>query len=194
MGLIAADYKNELAALLPHGPAWNTEESSTLTNFLDSWSQELARVQDRADVLSNDVDPHITYELLTDYERIFGLPTDCMADIPLTLQQRHNILISQMTSSGGQSRAYFIALALAAGFVVTIIEFKPFDVTGHVVDLIYGADWAYAWQINSPAVNATHFVVTSLVDESLGTWGNQLIECIINRYRPAHTITIFSYS
>jgi uncharacterized protein YmfQ (DUF2313 family) len=131
---------------------------------------------------------------MTDYERIFGLPTACMYGIDQTVEQRHEALVSQMISVGGQSRAYFIALALAAGFIITITEFKPFDVGMTVADPIYGPDWSFAWQVNAATTTITWFRVSGGVNEALAAWGNELLECLINRYKPAHTIAIFSYS
>lgn len=194
MGIVASDYYNELAALLPAGPAWDLNSSSTLALFLDAWSQELARIQTRANNLISEADPRINNELLSDYERIFGLPTDCMVGVSQTLQQRHNGLVSQITSVGGQSPAYFINLALNAGFTITITEFSPARVTSTVASPIYDASWAYAWQVNAQLNTVTNFLVNSLVADVLSTWGNNLLECLINRYKPAHTTVLFSYT
>lgn len=194
MGITADDYRSQLGVLLPKGPAWASDESSTLAHFIDAWSQEFTRIHSRLDALIEDVDPRSTYELLPDYERLFGLPTDCMAGVNQAIEQRRNALVSQMISVGGQSRAYFIELAAAAGFAITITEFTPFTVGMTVVDPIYGENWWFAWQINASLNTVTHFLVTSGVNEALATWGNNLLECLINRYKPAHTITIFSYT
>lgn len=194
MGLVAADYLRALKALLPFGPAWDLDDDSVALKQLDAWSQEFARVQACADALGEDADPRLTYELLADYERIFGLPADCMSGVSQSLEQRRNALVAQMTSMGGQSRAYFIALALSAGFTITITEFRPFNVGMTVADPIYGEDWAYAWQVNAPLNTVTSFLVTSGVNEALGAWGNNLLECLITRFKPAHTIVLFAYS
>lgn len=194
MGLAAADYYNELAGLLPPGPAWDTLNPSTLTVFLDAWSQEFARIQAHADQLIEEADPRTSNELLTDYERIFGLPTDCMTGITQTLQQRHNALVAQMTGTGGQSISYFINLAASAGYTVTITEFTASTVAMTVADTIVGSDWATAWQVNAALNTVTSFLSTSLVSEALGSWGNTQLECLINRFKPAHTFALFSYT
>jgi uncharacterized protein YmfQ (DUF2313 family) len=65
-----------------------------------------------------------------------------------------------------------------------------------VDDPINGEAWAYTWQVNAPAATVTTdsmFTVTSGVDRPLASWGNRLLECLINRFRPAHTIVIFNY-
>ena len=194
MGLSAGDYYNELAALLPSGPAWLVDEPSTLTLFLDAWSQEFARAQARAEALGEEADPRTTYELLSDYETLFGLPTACMSGVTQSVQQRRQALHAQMISGGGQSIAYYVSLALAAGFVIAITEFRPWSV-GMTIDLpIYGEDWAYAWQVNATLNTICYFTMSSAVNEALASWGNNLLECLINRFKPAHTVVIFAYS
>ena len=194
MGLSAGDYFNELAALLPQGPAWAIDEPSTLTLFFDSWSQEFARAQARAEALGEEADPRTTYELLPDYERLFGLPTACMSGIAQSVKQRRQALQAQMISGGGQSLAYYVALALAAGFVITITEFRSWTV-GMTIDLpLCGSDLAYVWQVNAPLNTISYFTMSSAVDEALASWGNNLLECLINRFKPAHTVALFAYS
>jgi uncharacterized protein YmfQ (DUF2313 family) len=194
MGITAADYKNQIWELLPKGPAWEFDSTTPDSLMIDAWSDEFARIQTIIDALIDQIDPQLTVDYLYDYERIFGLPSDCMVGIPQSINQRHAVLLSQMTGIGGQSKAYFIALALSVGFVITITEFVPFNVTMTVDSVINGPDWAYAWQVNAPSVTSTIFYVTGGVNESLSQWGNTQLECLINRYKPAHTIVIFAYS
>jgi len=194
MGITATDYADVLTKLLPPGPAWDVTPGSVLALFLDAWSQELSRIQSRSVTLIDEADPRTTNELLTDYERIFGLPTDCMVGISQTLQQRHNALVAQMTGIGGQSKTYFINLAASAGFTITITEFTFCTVSMTVADLITDGQWAYAWQVNSALYAFSIFTVLSSVSDPLAVWGNTALECLINRFKPAHTIVLFAYT
>ncbi len=193
MGLTAQDFKNQLQALLPAGPAWDIEGAHGGL-MLDAWAEEFLKIQSSIDGLIDEADPRLTYQLLIDYERIFGLPPDCVANTAQTLQQRHNALVVQMTGIGGQTPQYFIDLAAAAGFVITITEFRPWTVGMTVDQPIIDSDWAYAWQVNAPSVTVSYFTTLSGVDEPLSAWGNELLECVINRFKPAHTHVLFSYS
>jgi len=190
--LTAADFYNQLCNLLPPGPAWDREQSAVAAKMLDAWAEELARVYNRAQALVEEADPRTTLELLLDYERIFGLPTDCMAGQDLTLEQRRQALVLQMVSMGGQSRAYFIALAAAAGYTITITEFKKHTVLSGVNYPLYNEDWHYAWRIEG----ADHFPITYWkvnggVNEPLASWGNNLLVCLLRRFKPAHAVLIF---
>ena len=186
-------YLRQLQALLPLGAAWPRDDSATLTQMLWALAAEFARVDGRATDLINEADPRSTLELLPDWERAYGLPATCMAGIAQTLQQRRNALVAQITGIGGQSRQYFIGLALSAGFTITITEFSSFTVGSGVNDPIYDNSWRYYWQVNAPSSTVEQFSVASTVGEGLQTWGNQLLECLIGRLKPAHTRVLFAY-
>lgn len=191
--LTADDYYRQLKALLPPGPAWDMEQSVYASQLLTAWAQELIRIYARAQALVEEADPHTTFELLEDYERIFGLPTDCMAGSAQTLDQRRQALISQMVSVGGQSRAYFIALAAAVGYTITITEFRPHTVMSDVNTAIYGLEFAYIWQVNGANLTAgSYLTVLGSVTDPLAVWGSNLITCLFNRLKPAHTAIIFA--
>jgi uncharacterized protein YmfQ (DUF2313 family) len=117
-----------------------------------------------------------------------------MDGVSQTLQQRRNALVAQLTGIGDQSRQYFIDLAASAGFTITITEFRPFTVGSRVNDPIYNEIWRFAWQVNAPQTTVEWFTVTSGVNEGLRSWGNQLLECLISRLKPAHTKVLFAYS
>ena len=162
----AADYFNQFTALLPFGPAWNVEESSDITALIQGLVQEFSRVQLAADGLVTEADPRTTYQLLPDYQRIFGLSPSA------TITQSRNALVSQMTSQGGQTVAYLVRLAEAAGFPITISMFSPFTVKSTVNSHLLGASWAYAFQVNAPYAAETAFTVAGGVNEALNSWGN----------------------
>jgi uncharacterized protein YmfQ (DUF2313 family) len=193
MGLNADDYSRELQALLPPGPAWDIGGNTTAAKLVAAWADELARIQADIDRLVDESDPRTTYYLLADYERIFGLPSDCMAGTSQTLEQRRSALAAQMASVGGQSRAYFIALAAAAGFTVTITEFAPHTVLSAVNYPIYGLEWRFIWQVNGSGLAAPLYLpVNAGVDEPLAVWQSNLLVCLFNRLKPAHTLIIFA--
>lgn len=193
MQLTEADFYNQLVDLLPPGPAWDMEQSAVARQLLSAWAAELARIQADIERLVEEADPRTTLQLLPDYERIFGLPTDCMAGLPLSIAERRNALVSQMTATGGQSRAYFIALAAAVGYTITITEFRPHNVLSGVDYPIYGPEFAYIWQVNgSDTQTPIFFNALSGVNEPLAVWGGNILTCLFNRLKPAHTQIIFA--
>lgn len=195
MGMTEDQYLANLQALLPLGSAWPHDADTDLTRFLSANAIELARVSARADQLLNEADPRTTSELLTDWERIAGLPDTCVT-ADLTVDQRRASLVSKLTSLGGQSRAYFIALASSLGYPnATIDEYQPMNCNDNCNDVLNSGADRFVWQINLAQQGGTFIAnCNSTCDSPLQAWGDETIECQINRYRPAHTNVIFAYA
>ena len=196
MGMSRGDYLSQLQALLPQGPAWPREPDALLTRLLDGFAEEFARIDARTDQLIDEADPRTTYELLADWERVAGLPGTCalLAGIDLTVEQRRAALVAKITERGGQSRAYFIALAALLGFTITITEFHEYSVNDDIESALNGEDWNFAWQINAPLNTVIDMTVASNVDTPLSVWGNALLECALSKDKPAHTVALFAYT
>lgn len=188
-------YLAQLQALLPPGSAWPHDADTDLTRLLSANAIELVRVSARADQLLNEADPRTASELLSDWERVAGLPDPCVT-ADLTVDQRRASLVAKLTSLGGQSRAYFIALAESLGYAnSTITEYRPMTCNDTCNDALNSADDRFVWQINLTQQGGT-FIANcgSTCDSPLQAWGDEAIECQISRYKPAHTNVIFAYA
>lgn len=191
--MTAADYLSQLQALLPSGAAWSRSSTAVLTRLLGAWSAEFARVDGRSGTLLNEADPRYTAEMLSDWERCLGLPDTCTGPLS-TVAERRAAVVARLTGIGGQSPAYYIALAASLGYSITVTEFRPHTVDHDVDSPIYGTDWAHAWQVNAALNTVRELTVDDDVDMPLAAWGNQLLECAINRTKPAHSIVLFAYT
>lgn len=196
MELKADDYLRQLQALLPQGPAWPRDDDATITRLLHGLAEELARVDGRARQLLEEADPRTTAELFTDWERVAGLPDACAVAFggEQTTAQRRAALVGRLTTVGGQTPAYFIGLAAALGYAITITEFSEHTVDDDVDHPLYDMAWSFAWQVNAALNTVTELTVDDTVDDPLASWGNALLECVLRRVAPAHTIPIFSYT
>lgn len=191
----AAEYREQLKALLPPGQAFPRDPGTTLHDLLDGMSIELSRLDARSEVLPAEANPSTTNELLTDWERIAGLPDKCSGTLEQTLQGRRKALRTKLTSTGGQSPAYFIELAASLGYTVTISEYRPFRAGwSSAGDALTNGAWVFTWLVRAPEVSVTDFRAgLSAAGERLRTWGNDTLECKLNQLKPAHTIAIFAY-
>lgn len=196
MGMTDSDYLRQLQALLPPGPAWPTDPEATITALLDGLSAELARVDGRAWKIVEEADPRTVAELFADWEAVAGLPDSCAVAFggDQTADQRRAALVGRLTTLGGQSPAYFVGIAAALGYAITVTEFREHTVNDDVTRLFYGAAWNFAWQVNSALNTITEITVDSTAAEPLAAWGNSLLECVIKRLKPAHTTVLFSYA
>jgi len=192
--MISADYLAQLQALLPGGLAWGRQVGVVLTRLLSAWADEFARVDLRCADLIAEADPRTTHEMLADWERGAGLPDVCVT-VEQTIEQRRAALVSKLTSTGGQSRQYFIALAEALGYVgATIDEFSMLTCNDDCNDSMYGVDAHFAWRLNlSTATSVFQMSCNSDCNSALQSWGDDAIECRVSRLKPAHTTVLFAY-
>jgi uncharacterized protein YmfQ (DUF2313 family) len=234
------DYAVAMQALLPQGQAWPRDEDSVLMKVVKGLTRIWGDFEKRAsDLLEQESDPRITYELLPDWERNWGLPDPCY-EAPLTFGERQRALIMRMTMIGGASRQFFIDVAASIGYTITIAEYRTFvcgmDRCGDA--RVYGAgvtsDTPMRNEWGIPIMNArgdkgvangelsgypyyglgsftTRSYWTVFVEQAKLVWfrcgGGECgvdphlrigladdLECLLNRWKPAHTQIIFDYS
>jgi uncharacterized protein YmfQ (DUF2313 family) len=183
----ADDYGQVLHALRPQGPA-----IVKIDPVLEGLSEEFARAHNRLNDLLVESDPRTTYELLTDWERAAGLPDECCGS-GATYEQRVTALINRILGAGTPTPQYFIDLAARAGYAITITLFDPFTVESEVIDPLDPEEIVFVWQVNAPEESVSYFSVESDVDTALASWGNEILECIMNKAKPAHTFVQFAY-
>lgn len=196
MGLTVDDYTRQLQALLPSGIAWPRDADATLTKLLEGLAGELARADGRMLQLLEEADPRTASELFGEWEHMAGLPDACAVAFggEQTMAQRRGALVGKLTTLGGQSAAYYVGVALAMGYVITVQDFTEHTVEDSVEHSLYGTDWAFAWQVNGSLNTVIDITVESTVEDPIAAWGNDLLECVIRRLAPAHTIVLFSYT
>jgi uncharacterized protein YmfQ (DUF2313 family) len=216
------DYGEAFQTLMPRGQAWPRDKRSTVRRVCDAlaffWGYVDARV---ADLLERESDPQKTVELLPEWERAFGLPDECFPEAD-TVGERQKMLVTKMTWQGGQSRQYFIDLMQWLGFPITITEWSPFmagisrcgDTRAWNPRPDQGLpgqqrpEEVHRWYIGPPE---GRFVWTVQVGYSGLVWfragagqagvdphlqfRNPLeVECLLMRWKPAHTWLRFNYT
>ena len=198
MGMIpASGYLAQMKALLPRGAAWARETGSMLVALLDAFSQECGRFDARAHALLEEVDPRTASELLGRWEQVLGLPDPCTPAM-ISIEARRLACWRKLAFQGGQTPAFFVAMAAAMGFAIEIHEFDP-NVDDYAPSLaaeVAAGRWRYIWRVH--VLNAGTF---SLFRVGTGRAGDRLregdaavnLECIFQHAKPAHTHVIFTY-
>lgn len=134
-------------------------------------------------------------QLLPDWERVYGLPDACLADVESSVSSRVAAVIDKIRRGGGLSRQFFIDLAAALGYSITITEFSPHNVTSPVTEPLYDTDSQFYWQV-SLATDTPPRPITVLdsVTTPLVVYQTGLLECLLQKLKPAHTELLFAYT
>ena len=165
-----------LKRLLP--PVAYDSNGPVITAELHAEGSALDEAMRNADLMLNESDPRVTVQLFSDWERVAGLPDSCSATLSLSIEQRQVALAAKLALHGGQSRAYFIAMAAKFGYPgATITEFSPLTCNDTCNDALWSEADRFAWQINLHSLLA----------------GNAQLECAIRKFSPAHTTPVFAY-
>lgn len=202
------DYAQSLLALLPQGPAWSRDISSTLVKVCTGLAGIFGFVDSRAaDLLERESDPRKTMELLPDWERNWGLPEECFPG-GSTVEERRATLMLKMTLLGGQSREFFYYVADLFNYSITIKEYSPFMAGISQVGDTRDSTGQYRWEIGPPEMRfcwSIHAGTETLywfragsgqagVDPHLTIQLSGTVECIFELWKPAHTEIVFDYS
>lgn len=208
------DYAEALTKLLPTGQAWPRDSKSVIMRVVRGLAQVFGFVDGRAaDLLERESDPRTTLEMLEDWERNWGLPDPCFTGIPQTIADRRRVLVFKMTLLGAQSRAFFIQVCAWLGYTAHIREWAPFmfgvsEFGDTRTTRLTDDPTHYRWEIGAPEMR---FYWTVKVDQMRLTWfrfGESQagvdhwleigigieIDCLLNRWKPAHTQIVFDYS
>lgn len=173
-------YYRLLRALFPRGRAWDTG-TGTFKELLEGKAVELSRVDARMDDLLVERDTRTATELLGEHEADFDLPDSCLP-IDGSTSARRQALTSRMMQLGSLRPNYYIDIAAALGFTVTIEQFTP------------------AWCGIATAGSACgdqNVIFKWMVDvtwnRSAPKYAEDGLICVLSRIKPAHTVLLYRY-
>lgn len=176
--LTADDFLAAIVAALPPGKAFAVWAGSVKEKFWTGVANLVAKVHDDIIALIDiELDPRATVNLLDRWEECWGLPDSCITD-PGDIVNRRRLLVSKIADPGGLTKARYIQLAASLGYTVTIDEIAPFY-----------------WRMNVPiSVEVTTMTCADPCDSELRSWGDEILECVINLRNRATCIVYFVYT
>jgi len=192
-GLTAEDFTQQALDLLPQGLAWPRQDGTVLSKYWSVVGDQMERQHARGcDLLNRESFPCTAIEMLPDWERVLGLPDECTPPAQ-SLAERQRAVCLKLAARGGQTKAYYIAIAEQAGFEIEIIEHFPSRVGIARAGCMRVGSCPYWWTVKvlgltvSPA-RAGCFAA----GDPLCTIPNfDVLRCVILRAAPAHTIVTF---
>lgn len=192
-------YKRLLLNLLPEGIAWEAKDAtdSNLQKLAEGFGTELCRVDDRAEVLKREVDPNSTLEMLEDWESFLGLPDECTDADGQTLSDRRAQIIQKLTLRGGatQNAAFFEKIADTLGFTIVVNDLNPFLAGKSKAgdSLTNPPEWTYWFEVQADAIITFFLAGQGTAGQPLQVYGNETLECTIEKLKPAHTQVFFNF-
>lgn len=193
-----SDYLQQLFALQPPGSALPRDPETDWGHLLAALAQEPERIESRAESLIREADPRQSTELLTDWERVCGLPGPCPVAWDSTLQARRGAVVAQLTGMGEQTRAFYQSLADLLGLKLEITEYRPFICgLSRCGQRLNGPhDVRFVWRVLVKGMRTVRFHCgLSVCGEKLLSFPRQKdLECLLRQYAPAHTVLIIGYA
>ena len=183
------DYATALGALLPTGRAWPRASKTVQAAVLRALGNSLQRSDNEVVNLITGAFPATATVMLSEWESALGLPDDCSIGEIGGVSDRQRSVVSKLISTGGLNRGYYIRVAAALGYTITITQFRP-AMSGMSVcgDALNGDEWPFTWIIKYALAGAAY------CGDPLASWGNKQLECAISKIAPSHLNLIFSYS
>jgi uncharacterized protein YmfQ (DUF2313 family) len=184
MARTSSNYIQLLQSLLPRGKVWTRNTLSILGQVLDAIAQEFVRFEQTVEELLIERDTRKTTELILNHEYDLGLPDEC-SQIGATLAKRRLTANAKLVALGGGNKQYFIDLASALDFIITIQEYPD-----------AGLPNIFNWQVTvdyDENIYLEYFTAGSSVagDPLSSLIGIDELICFITRYKPAHTVVNF---
>ncbi len=117
----------------------------------------------------------------------------------VTVQPTHDqtvaLIMTRLLNLGGQSVNYFIGVAAAIGYSISIARHRPARYgTAKFGDPYGQGAWAFVWDVLSALVNFVPAKYgTARYGDPYATWANDRLEQVIKRFAPAHSLVRFLY-
>lgn len=141
-----------VADLLPRGPAW-PRDGEVLRQLVAAEATELSRVDIRSRKLLAELDPSTTFELLPEWEEMYGLP-DCPDAAPTTIEGRRAALLAKLLAQGGhdQSLGYWTDLLETLGYILAwVVQGKDVFECGDACNaILFEEEWEHVWELAVP--------------------------------------------
>lgn len=203
-------YTLALQKHLPRGVLWDSLKNHALFRAL---AIEFARIDQRAKDLLREFDPRTAVELLPEWEEYLGLPDECTPD-DLNVFDRQKQVAQKWGKFGGISPAFYIEVGRRLDSEIEVEKARQFTVdVGTVEQPLFHFETVpirvgegtveqpivtYGWQtiilVTLPLTEIEEFLVgVNTVEEPLAYFGNALLECELQKLKPAEAGLSFSF-
>ena len=160
--------------LLPRGPIW---KGRILNQVINGMAKDAVKTDNDIEILAKNMLPSTCEELLSDYEKMYGLPDDCTIG-EQSLIERKEALLSKTRKKEVPTVAWLKSYAKSMGYYIDIITHKHFICgISKCGDRLGGA----IGSIRIEVLNSNH------------SYNKSEFECRLNKILPADVDIFYSY-
>lgn len=169
--------------------------NSTLAKVLSCLAGELARIEADLYAIANEAVPGLSESLLSKWEEDLGLPEECFP-LAMGLKERQDAAHAKYTTKyTGLSETFFVDLALSLGATIEIIIAggvgTPFRSGGtYDTEITRVGPYSSSSDPKSRVWSAAR-IHTWIVKIASSEPNIDIIQCLFERWKPAHTVVQF---
>jgi uncharacterized protein YmfQ (DUF2313 family) len=144
--------------------------------------------------LLDEMFPGTCLATLPDWERVYGLPDECLTEAQ-SVTERRAALVAKDRAVGGLSLPYFRQMADDLGYTdVAMGEYRPATCSDNCDWSLWESEWRGAWHVDF-ADTALHVIANcgDACEGALDVYKTGPLECMILRLKPADSTVVFNY-
>lgn len=187
-----SDYANLLPQLFP--PVSYDTAAAIQSADWQSSAAVFGRIQAHADAVRSAFYPPTAATYISRWERLL----DMTPSQPGNYAKRVAEVMAKLNARGGLSIPYFIGLAAAAGYTISITEPQPFRAgVNRAGDRLAPEEIMWVWWVDVQSSRQTIWrfhAGSSTAGSRLSAYSDAVIEGIFNELKPAHTAIRFTYA
>jgi uncharacterized protein YmfQ (DUF2313 family) len=169
-------------------------EGSNLRKVLIGLACEWLRTRDKIDEMYEEYDINSTTQYIEEWERVVGIPDDCINNAGSLEDRRQNILL-KLAGVNVTTAKQFENLAALLGFTVTVetgVETSTFPMTLPFI-LLSEAEAPFVIVVTLDASLEPSGLPLTL-PFTLSEQAPEILQCFFEKLKPANTTVIFRYS
>lgn len=195
MALTEKDYKEASYKLIPKGLAWRNMLSGVFGNLLYGLSKTWAQIDTDANRALDENNPQWSTSMLAEWEDLLNLP-EC-GQLGQTLRERQNSAGYKWHLKGSLSPYFYQEwMRQAFGYDIEIVSY-------HTHHCLRGCDYPLYTEEHGATsdvyvridseVPYRYLNTQDRVNDALVIGSRSIVECILNKYKPAHIEFNFHY-
>jgi uncharacterized protein YmfQ (DUF2313 family) len=191
-----ATQTNILAGYLRNDPLHQAKnrEGSNLRKVLIGLASEWLEFRNKINEVFDEYNPNNTTALLEEWETFVGIPDSCISNTGSIEQRRLNILL-KLSGINASTAKQFENIAAILGYSVVVetgVDTSTFPLTFPFI-LMSAEEAPFIIVVTLPiSLKPSGFPLT--LPFTLGSGIPQILNCLFNKIKPAHTKLYFRYS